>query len=192
MTTAAVPSTVSFEAQPVRHHAIVVGAGPAGLAVAACLKQQGVNALILEQADRVGAAWHGHYERLHLHTAKGFSALPFMPFPREYPRYPSRSQVIAYLEAYTRHFQLEPRFGQRVVGARRVNGWWEVETEDGRYEASNLVIAAGYNREPNVPGWPGQEHFQGAILHSSAYRNGEMFKGQKVLVVGFGNSGGEI
>jgi indole-3-pyruvate monooxygenase len=171
---------------------IVVGAGPAGLAVGACLQRAGIPCLILEQADKVGVAWHGHYARLHLHTDKGHSGLPFAPLPREYPRYPSRAQMIDYLEAYARRFHLEPRLGQRVVLARQDHGAWEVQTQDNRYRAPNLVIATGYTREPWLPSWPGQDSFQGRILHSSEYRNGEPFKGQDVLVVGFGNSGGEI
>ena len=174
------------------HPTIVIGAGPAGLAVAACLKRVGIACLILEQADKVGVAWHRHYERLHLHTAKAYSALPFVPFPSDFPRYPSRLQVISYLEAYARQFQLEPRFGQHVVAARHANNLWEVQTQDNRYQTSNLVIAAGYNREPHLPTWPGQDAFRGSLLHSSQYRNGEPFKNQRVLVVGFGNSGGEI
>jgi indole-3-pyruvate monooxygenase len=176
----------------VRSHTIVVGAGPAGLAIGACLKKAGVPCLILEQSDKVGAAWHRHYDRLHLHTAKTFSKLPFAPFPRDYPRYPSRMQVIDYLEAYTRQFQLEPRLGQQVIQARFVNGVWEVQTQDTRYVALNLVIATGYNRQPYLPGWTGQASFSGNLLHSSQYRNGQAFKNQTVLVVGFGNSGGEI
>ena len=140
----------------------------------------------------MGAAWHRHYDRLHLHTAKAYSELPFVPFPKDYPRYPSRLQVIDYLEAYARQFQLEPRFGQQVIAARYANGRWEVQTQDTRYQAMNLVIATGYNREPYLPSWPGQASFRGTLLHSSQYRNGEPFKNQKVLVVGFGNSGGEI
>lgn len=176
----------------VHHPTIVVGAGPAGLAVAACLKQTGIHSLVLEQTDKVGAAWHQHYDRLHLHTAKAYSALPFVPFPKDYPRYPSRLQVIGYLEAYARQFQLEPKFGQQVIAARYANNLWEIQTQDGRYQALNLVIATGYNREPYIPNWPGQASFQGTLRHSSQYRNGEPFKNQKVLVVGFGNSGGEI
>ena len=171
---------------------LVIGAGPAGLAVGACLKQAGVPCVILEQTGKVGAAWHGHYDRLHLHTAKAYSELPFVPFPKDYPRYPSRLQVIAYLEAYARRFQLDIRFDQQVVAARHTGGGWEVQTQDTRYQALNLVIAAGYTREPYLPAWPGQASFRGALLHSSQYRNGEPFKHQKVLVVGFGNSGGEI
>lgn len=175
-----------------RSHTIVLGAGPAGLAVGACLGQAGVPCLILEQADEVAKAWRGHYERLHLHTDKGHSELPGFPFPRDYPRYPSRVQVIEYLEAYARHFGLEPRFGQRVVAARPADGAWEVRTQDTCYRAINLVVATGYNREPHRPTWPGQSSFAGPILHSSEYRNGKRFESQRVLVVGLGNSGGEI
>lgn len=180
----------SLEAVP--SDTIIVGAGPAGLAVGACLKRAGVPFLILEQSDQIGDAWHRHYDRLHLHTAKAYSALPFVPFPKEYPRYPSREQVIAYLETYARQFQLEPRLRQRFTAARFVDGAWHVETQDTHYAASNLVIATGYNRVPYLPHWQGEESFRGTVLHSSQYRNGREFQGQRVLVVGFGNSGGEI
>lgn len=177
---------------PTHHHTIIIGAGPAGLAVGACLKRAGISCLILEQSDKVGAAWHRHYDRLHLHTDKAHSALPFAPFPKEYPRYPSRLQLIEYLETYARQFQLEPKFGQQVVAAHQENGIWDVQTQDTCYQASHLVIATGYTREPYLPTWPGQSSFRGSLLHSSHYRNGTPFKHQKVLVVGFGNSGGEI
>jgi cation diffusion facilitator CzcD-associated flavoprotein CzcO len=79
-----------------------------------------------------------------------------------------------------------------VVAAHHANGVWQVRTQDTRYQAQNLVIATGYNREPYLPRWPGQASFRGTLLHSSQYRTGEPFKHQAVLVVGFGNSGGEI
>ncbi len=88
---------------------VIVGAGPAGLAVAACLRRAGMPLVILEREDRVGASWHRHYARLHLHTDKAHSALPYLPLPKDYPKYPSRGQLIAYLESYARHFGLEPR-----------------------------------------------------------------------------------
>lgn len=171
---------------------LIIGAGPAGLAVAACLKRAGVSSVILEHAAAVGAAWRTHYDRLHLHTAKAFSALPFFDFPRAYPRYPSRDQVIRYLEAYAHHFELAPRFGQQVLAARPEQDRWMVQTQDQRFRSTNLVVAAGLAREPFLPQWPGRESFQGAMLHSSHYRNGAPFRNQRVLVVGFGNSGGEI
>ncbi len=171
---------------------LIVGAGPSGLAVGACLQRAGIRALILEQTNTVGSAWHNHYERLHLHTDKGHSALPYLPLPKIYPRYPSRLQVIEYLEMYARQFQLDVRFNQKVIDARQVKGVWQVQTEDAQYQAQNLVIAAGYNREPYLPQFAGQANYRGTLLHSSQYRTGETFEGQQVLVVGFGNSGGEI
>lgn len=192
MTIEVTTSELNVQQDAIDQQAIVIGAGPAGLAVGACLKQAGIQALILEQTEKVGATWHQHYERLHLHTAKAYSALPFVPFPKETPRYPSRLQVISYLEAYARQFKLEVSFGQRVSAVHRVDGYWKVKTQDNQYKTKNLVIATGYNREPYRPYWPGQTAYRGKILHSSEYNNGEPFRNQNVLVVGFGNSGGEI
>ena len=171
---------------------IIIGAGPAGLAVAACLKQAGMPFTILEESDQVGSAWRRHYDRLHLHTAKTFSELPFFHFPKDYPRFPSRLQVVEYLEAYAGQFGLSPQFGEQVHSARFVKDCWEVDTQRGHCQAANLVVATGYNREPVLPSWPGQVSFNGTILHSSQYKNGEPYRNQRVLVVGFGNSGGEI
>ncbi|HZB95611.1 MAG TPA: NAD(P)-binding domain-containing protein, partial [Herpetosiphonaceae bacterium] len=79
---------------PIRTAVIIVGAGPAGLAVAACLRRAHIPFVVLERGDRIAMVWRRHYDRLHLHTAKAFSGLPYFPFPRHYPRYPSRLQVI--------------------------------------------------------------------------------------------------
>lgn len=177
---------------PIVSQTIVIGAGPAGLAVGACLKQADIPCLLLEQSDQVGAVWHRHYDRLHLHTDKKNSQLPLFPYPLTYPRYPSRTQVINYLASYAEKFQLDIRFREQVISARYEDELWAVHTLQHSYQAQNLVIAAGYNREPFRPVWPGQESFKRLILHSSEYRNGELFRGKKVLVVGFGNSGGEI
>lgn len=176
---------------------IVIGAGPAGLAVAACLSRAGVPCTVLERATQVGASWRAHYDRLHLHTPKEGSALPGLPFPTAVPRYPSRAQVVEYLEQYALRFGVAPRFGEEVVhagatGATGAGARWRVVTARAEYEASNLVVATGYNHVPHLPSWPGQDEYRGAVLHSSQYRNGTSFRGQAVLVVGFGNSGGEI
>jgi cation diffusion facilitator CzcD-associated flavoprotein CzcO len=172
--------------------AVVVGAGPAGLAVAACLRRAGCEPVLLEKEAAVGATWRRHYDRLHLHTDRARSSLPFLPLPRDYPRYPSRQQVVDYLEAYARALVPAPRCGEEVTAARRREGRWTVETGRAVYRARTLVLATGWNATPVRPAWPGMEAFPGAVLHSSEYRNGERFRGQDVLVVGFGNSGGEI
>ena len=138
--------------------------------------------LILEQAAHIGAAWHGHYEWLHLQTNKGLSALPFLPFSRQDLRYPSRLEVIRYLESYAQYFQLTPRLNQKVTVARRAGETWEVDTGEGRYRAAALVIASGYNREPRVPSWPEQSAYHGTVLHSSQYRSGAPFRRRDVHI----------
>ena len=171
---------------------IIIGAGPAGLAVAASLKQLGHDAILLERTEHIGAAWHKHYDRLHLHTPKGSSALPYLPFPKSYPRYISREQFVTYLETYVQHFELKPELGQDVQRAYVEDGLWQVETTAQRYSSDFLVVATGNTRTPRRPHWEGLERFTGDALHSSEYKNGSTLKGKKVLVVGFGNSGGEI
>jgi cation diffusion facilitator CzcD-associated flavoprotein CzcO len=171
---------------------VVIGAGPAGLAVAACLKQQGIDFIILERGDQLGTSWRNHYHRLHLHTAKRFSGLPYLPFPADYPRYPSRQQVIDYLDLYAKHFQLVPKFNQAVTSVSQQNGRWQTVTQDATYTSDFVVMATGLNQVPTVPKWDGQEQFKGQILHSSRYTNGEPYRNQNVLIVGFGNSGAEI
>jgi indole-3-pyruvate monooxygenase len=171
---------------------LVIGAGAAGLAVGACLRHEHIPYIIIEEDDAPGSAWDRRYDRLHLHTHKRFSALPHLPYPKDTPRYPSRRQVADYLRLYARTFQLEPRLGQRAVEARRDGHGWVTTTQDTRYRSTFLVVATGQSKTPNRPSWPGMESFPGSILHSTEYTNGSVFKGARVLVVGFGNSAAEI
>jgi cation diffusion facilitator CzcD-associated flavoprotein CzcO len=173
--------------------ALVIGAGPAGLAAAACLKERGIDALVLEAGTAVGLSWRQRYDRLHLHTVKQHSYLPGMRFGKEVPRYPSAAQMVAYLDAYAEKFAIQPRFNEAV---RRVSvsgdGAFVVETAGAAHRARAVVMATGYNRLPNPERPPGAERFQGQLLHAASYRNAEPFAGKSVLVVGAGNTGAEI
>lgn len=175
-----------------RVEAIVVGAGPGGLAVAAALKRVGIPAVVLERAGTVGASWRSHYDRLHLHTARWLSGLPGLPIPRRAGTWVSRSDFIAYLETYARHHALDLRLGTEVRRLERRGPEWQLTTSTGTLAARRVVIATGQNRVPLVPPWPGREGFRGRFLHSSAYRSGAEFRGREVVVVGAGNSGAEI
>lgn len=148
--------------------------------------------MLLERAEHVGNAWRNHYARLHLHTHRKHSGLPLFPMPADFSRYPARAQVVEYLESYARHFGLAPRFGEGVVRIHPDGSGWAVQTAKGDHRAQHVVVATGYAREPIVPEWPGRRAYAGKVLHSSEYRDGAVFTGQRVLVVGFGNSGGEI
>ena len=170
----------------------IIGAGPAGLAVAACLRQAGVDFIIIEKEQQAAPAWRRHYERVHLHTTKRYSSLPFVPFPKHYPRYVPRALFVDYLDAYAQRFDLRPQFGETVKAVTRDGRGWRVDAPSGPLRAKHVVIASGYNAEPLRPGFAGIDTFTGKTLHSADYRNAKPFAGQSVLVIGMGNTGAEI
>jgi thioredoxin reductase len=172
--------------------AIIIGAGPAGLACAVTMRAAGLNVAVLEKAGSVGAVWRRHYDRLHLHTDRNHSALPDMAMPPDYPTYPSRGQVVTYLESYAERFDIRPIFDTEVACVRREDAQWRAETNRDALTAPIVVVASGIANSPYRPSWPGEENYRGAIIHSSEYRNPAPYAGKRVLVVGFGNSGGEI
>jgi cation diffusion facilitator CzcD-associated flavoprotein CzcO len=156
------------------------------------MRGAGLNVTVFEKADTVGSAWRRHYDRLHLHTDRDHSGLPGMAMPKSYPLYPSREQVVSYLEGYAGHFDIKPIFGVEVARLGRDGGQWYAETARGPVSAPVAVVATGMASAPYRPSWPGSETYRGVTVHSSEYRNPAPYLGKRVLVVGFGNSGGEI
>ena len=167
-------------------------AAPPGLAVAAVLKSKGVDALVLDRADEIGASWKGHYDRLHLHTVRWLSHLPGVRIPRRDGKWVARDDVVRYLKRYAALQDLRVRLSLSVNYVRRGGSGWQIETSDGVVHADAVVIATGFNNEPVIPEWPGMDDFSGELMHSSLYRNGHPYAGKDVLVVGAGNSGAEI
>src|SRR6202162_2635963 len=107
--------------------AIIVGAGPARLACAARLRAPGLDVRVLEKAGKGGAVWRRHYDRLHLHTDRNHSGLPGMAMPKAYPVYPSRAQLVEYLESYAAHFAIRPVFNTTVSRIPRNGTLWHAE-----------------------------------------------------------------
>lgn len=171
---------------------VVVGAGPAGLAVAACLHRRGIDAVVLDRGAAIGDSWRGRYDRLHLHTPRVQSALPGMRLPRAFGRWVAKDDVARYLREYARRSAIAPRFGVDVERVDREGDSWVLTTSDGPITARQVVIAGGSNNTAKAPACPGAETFAGEIVHSSQYRSPEPFHGARVLVVGAGNSGAEI
>jgi cation diffusion facilitator CzcD-associated flavoprotein CzcO len=171
---------------------LVIGAGPAGLAVSACLRREGLEHVVLEREGSVGPAWQKHYDCLHLHTTKSYSGLPMMPWPKTAPRYPSREQVVQYLQAYATRHHVAPCLGVAVNAVRREKDRFAVDTTAGVMTPRIVVMATGYNGVPNLPSLPGLDSFRGSAIHAAAYKNAAPYKGKRTLVVGCGNSGAEI
>ena len=171
---------------------LVIGAGSAGLAVAAQLAQHGVPAEIIERSDAVASAWRLRYERLRLNTGKWQSALSGERLPAGTPMFPTRDQFINYLESYVKRHDLSVRFGVAVNRIDQCGDNLCVRTSAGDLTARHVIVATGQQHTPWLPEWPGMQHYQGRLLHSSRYRNAAPFRGADVLVVGAGSSGLDI
>ena len=173
--------------------AIVVGAGPAGLAAAAGLRRARIPTVVLEQGDAIAPAWRARYDRLRLNSARWYSTLPNGPAYRPGTgTFPSRDDVVDYLDAYAEHHALDVRLGVKVERIDREGERWRLETSTGAMHARQVIVAGGYEHRPFVPAWPGRARYRGSVTHAAGYRESEPFAGQDVLVVGPGCSGAEI
>jgi cation diffusion facilitator CzcD-associated flavoprotein CzcO len=171
---------------------VVVGAGPAGLATSAELQRRGVEHRVLERGPDVGHSWRRLYDSLTLHTGKHMSALPRLRFGRGVPLFPPRDDFVEYLERYARTFAMPIETNQTVIRVQRRGDRWLVETPSRLLEADVVVVATGIIANPRRPPFAEEGTFRGRLLHSVEYRRPADFTGQRVLVVGVGNSGGEI
>ncbi|KAJ4825168.1 hypothetical protein Tsubulata_035395 [Turnera subulata] len=180
---------------------VVVGAGPAGLSTSACLNRLSIPNILLEKEDCYASLWKKRaYDRLKLHLAKEYCALPYMPFPPELPTFVPRAGFCNYLDNYVSTFGINPRCNRTVESAsyNEKNEKWVIRVKNTAldeyetYMAKFLVVATGENSEGIIPEIPGLDSFKGTYFHSNKYQNGKRFTGQKVLVVGCGNSGMEI
>jgi cation diffusion facilitator CzcD-associated flavoprotein CzcO len=176
-----------------RSDVLIVGAGPAGLAVGGCLARRGVRARLLERGAAPGWSWVQHYEPLRLHTSRGLSALPGLALRSATP-YPGRAEVEAYLAAYARRFDLAvaTECAVTAVAAQREGAdGWRVETSRGPLRARHVVLATGFFSGPRTPDWPGRDLFQGRWLRPGDL-GGDDLAGRRVLVVGLGNTGADM
>jgi cation diffusion facilitator CzcD-associated flavoprotein CzcO len=171
---------------------VVVGGGPAGLAVAAELRRAGVTPLVLSESLRPGDTWRGHYDRLHLHTVRQLSHLPGERLARRHGPWVPKDGVGEYLDGYAGRFAPRLRAGTTVERIAPDPAGWRLAVPGGDVLARTVVVATGMNRRPYSPALPGAASFTGRVLHSSEYRTARDHAGERVLVVGTGNSGAEI
>jgi len=175
-----------------QHEAVVMGAGPAGLAAAAELGRRGVRAVVLERTDAVGASWRGRYDRLRLNSSRWSSQLPGARYARGTGIFPPRDEVVRYLEEYAASWALDVRLNTSVERIDREGDSWRLRTSTGEVAARHVIVATGYSHTPVIPSWPGREAFSGRLLHAAEYRSPAALGAADVLVVGSGCSGMEI
>lgn len=174
---------------------IIVGGGQAGLATSYYLKQQGIEHIVLEQADRPAHVWRdGRWDSFVLVTPNLALRMPGAEYDGPEPNaFMPRDDVIAYFDRYVDQFQLPVQCNTRVDGVEALDvGGFRVATPDRSYEANNVVIATGFEQHPNIPEAAGGLSAEITQLHSSQYRNPESLPDGAVLVAGSAQSGAQI
>jgi cation diffusion facilitator CzcD-associated flavoprotein CzcO len=185
----------------------VIGSGPHGLSSLKALRQLGLDADGYERASDLGGNWNYGaptsrvYESTHLISSKPFTQFPDFPMPDAFPDYPSHRHIKVYFDAYAQHFGLRERitFDAEVVKVEPAAGGGYLVTvrdtvsgTESTTRYSGVVVANGHNWNPKIPEYPGLNTFTGEVLHSAQYKNAEILRGKRVLVVGAGNTGCDV
>lgn len=174
---------------------LIVGAGPVGLGMALALRRAGIPYDQVDANDGIGGNWRsGVYATVHVVSSKRSTAYANHPMPASYPDFPSGPQMLAYLEGYARENGLleSIELGREVVEARpNANDSWSVRFADGESRVyKGVVVCNGHHWDKVMPDLPGS--FSGRTLHSRDYRHPQELAGQRVLVIGGGNSGCDL
>ncbi|MFG3452772.1 ArsO family NAD(P)H-dependent flavin-containing monooxygenase [Stutzerimonas stutzeri] len=171
---------------------IVIGGGQAALATAYFLRRTGLSFMLLDAEEGPGGAWRHGWDSLRLFSPATWSSIAGWMMPPVQDGYPKRDHVIDYLTRYEARYQFPIERPVRVTSVERKDDMLRVHTEDGHWDAKAVVSATGTWSNPFIPAYPGIELFQGQQLHSAHYVEAGPFSGQRVLVVGGGNSGAQI
>lgn len=177
------------------HDAIVIGAGQSGLAAAAALQAAGLQPVVLEAGHEPVGSWPRYYDSLRLFSPARYSAIPGHPFPGDPERYPHRDEVIDYLRRYAAGLDLDIQLHQRVRHVQQTaetEAGFAARTDTQTLHSPIVIAATGGFGNPHLTQLPGADSFTGAVLHASSYRRPEPFTGQRIIVVGAGNSAVQI
>uniref|UniRef100_A0A3P9IF79 Flavin-containing monooxygenase n=1 Tax=Oryzias latipes TaxID=8090 RepID=A0A3P9IF79_ORYLA len=194
----------------------VIGAGSSGLVCIKCCLDEGLEPVCFESSDDFGGLWRfkekpeqdraSIYPSVIINTSKEMMSYSDFPIPAHFPNFMHNSLIMDYYRMYADHFGLTKhiRFHTKVLQVKQKSdfshsGQWNVETEskDGKREKhifDAVMICIGHHCQPHLPlhDFPGIETFKGEYFHSRDYKTPEEWRNKKVVVVGIGNSGGDI
>ncbi|KAM4022990.1 flavin-containing monooxygenase 5-like [Anomaloglossus baeobatrachus] len=193
----------------------VIGAGASGLAAIKCCLDDGLKPTCFEKSEDIGGLWRyknsseedraSIYKSVIINTSKEMMCYSDYPIPEHFPNYMHNSKIMEYFQMYAEKFGLlnHIRLKTAVCSIKRspnfsTSGQWTVTTEkDGKQEVTlfdAVMICTGHHTFPNLPlsSFPGIEHFKGQYMHSRDYKLPDHFKDKRVVVIGIGNSGGDI
>jgi thioredoxin reductase len=178
---------------------LVIGGGHSGLSIAARLNQLQVDTLIVDREVRIGDNWRKRYHALTLHNQVQVNHLPYMLFPPNWPSYIPKDKLANWFEAYVESMELNFWTGTEFEGGsydEKEQRWTvTLRRADGTRRTMHprhVVLATGVSGIPNLPDIPSPKNFNGTILHSSQYSDGDDWTGKQALVIGTGNSGHDI
>jgi putative flavoprotein involved in K+ transport len=172
---------------------IVIGGGQSGLAAARALRDRGLAPIVLEAGPEPVGSWPSYYDSLTVFSPVRFSSMLGLPFPGEPDHYPRRDEVVDYLRTYAAGLDVDIRTSTRVASVEADDGGFVVRTADGdAMPAAGVVAASGSFGNPYRPSLPGQDGFSGQLLHVADYRSPMPYAGQRVVVVGAGNSAVQV
>jgi putative flavoprotein involved in K+ transport len=204
------------------YHVAIVGAGQAGLSLAARLEAMEIPYILFEAGPSPGSSWrHARYPSLHLHDPVWYQHLPYMEFPKTWPIFTPKDKLADWMDSYATLLNLNLRTNTKVTKATEEyhgkssdnnDKTWRIETistsnnnnnneDDGQnnrqrsstIRARHIVFATGNSSRPKIPNFPGASSvFNGIQLHTSRYTGGRPFAGKKVVVIGSNNSGFDI
>lgn len=178
---------------------VIIGAGQAGLAIAARLRLLGVDTLVIDRNERVGDTWRNRYHSLALHNQVNLNHLPYLPWPPNWPKYLQKDMIGGWLETYAWAMECNVWNGTTFLGGdfNEADQTWEarVRRADGSERVlrpRHLVFANGVAGKPTTPHIPGLDSFAGTVLHTSDFKTGAEWAGKRALVLGAGTSGHDV